>query len=60
MPGSTNDGRSWRAVQVHAAGHVIGATMFAALALGAGLVLGGFVSSPDRCVPVPVELLASR
>lgn len=46
----------WNTVRAHAAGHVIGAIVFASLALGVGLVLGGFVS-PDRC-SAPVELWA--
>ena len=52
----------WRTIQIHAAGHVVGAIIFAGLALGMGLALGGFIKpQSDRCIPErPVELFASH
>ncbi len=50
---------SWKSVQIHAAGHVIGAIIFALFALGFGLAIGGFVNPPCHCDPARVEY-ASR
>jgi hypothetical protein len=54
------DQTSWKTITLHATAHVVGAIAFACLALGFGLMLGGFVTTPqDKCIWLPTELTAS-
>jgi hypothetical protein len=49
----------WKTVQFHAAGHVVGAIVFAGLAVGFGLAVGALAVPENKCIALPIELIAS-